>query len=156
MPRVPFVGRLHLYLPPFRQRTSEEFTTPDESPIGCDFTPKVHDVDPGQSSEGGSQAPAYSRELELERLYYKFRVEGEREKAEKLNKSRWTVRWFQDEANTFLSSSVPIWRRNSQEYVALVVSFCFLILESVVRVITVALRTYFFSFFCSRLIPWHI
>ena len=61
MPRVPFVGRLHLYLSPFRQRPSEEFTTPEESPIGCDFTPKSHDVDPGQSSEGGSQAPAYSR-----------------------------------------------------------------------------------------------
>ena len=47
-------------------------------------------------------------EHERERLYYKFRVEGEREKAEKLNRSRWTVRWFQNEANTFLSSSVPV------------------------------------------------
>lgn len=138
------MGRLHLYLPPFRPRTSEEFTTPEESPIGLDFTPRAHDASPRLSCEGCPQTPAYSRELERERLYYKFRVEDEREKAEKLNKSRWTVRWFQDEANTFLSSSVPIWRRNSQEYVALVVSFCFLIFESIIRVITVALRMYFF------------
>lgn len=147
MPRVPFVGRLHLYLPPFRPRPSEEFTTPEESPVCCDFTPKAQDADTGLSNEGRPRTPTYSRELERERLYYKFRVEDEREEAEKLNKSRWTVRWFQDEANTFLSSSVPIWRRNSQEYVALVVSFCFLILESVIRVITVALRVYFLSSF---------
>jgi len=128
------VGRLHLYLPPFRTRTSE---APEENPIGFDFTAQAPTLEAGSSGDG-----AYSRELERERLFYKFREQEERRRAEKQQKSRWTIRWFKDEANAFLSSSVPLWRRNSQEYVALVVSFCFLILESFVRVITIALRMY--------------
>lgn len=139
MPRVPFVGRLHLYLPPFRARTSEGFHTPEENPIGFDFTSQAPTPEAGSSSDGGLVTHTYSRELERERLFYKFKEE-ERDRAEKQQKSRWTIRWFKDEANTFLSSSVPLWRRNSQEYVALVVSFCFLILESFIRVITIALR----------------
>ncbi|KAF8423312.1 Alpha/Beta hydrolase protein [Tirmania nivea] len=141
MPRVPFVGRLHLYLPPFRARTSEEFHTPEENTIGFDFTAHAPTLEAGSSSDGSSIVThTYSRELERERLFYKFKEEEEKRRAEKQRKSRWTIRWFKDEANAFLSSSVPLWRRNSQEYVALVVSFCFLILESFIRVITIALR----------------
>ena len=134
------MGRLHLYLPPFRARTPEEFHTPEENPIGFDFTAQVPTAETGSSSDGGQVAHTYSRELERERLFYKFKEEEERKRAEKQQKSRWTIRWFKDEANAFISSSVPLWRRNSQEYVALIVSFCFLILESFIRVITIALR----------------
>jgi len=140
MPRVPFVGRLHLYLPPFRARTSEEFHTPEENLIGFDFTAQASTPEAGSSNDGGPVAHTCSRELERERLFYMFKEEEDRKRAEKQQKSRWTIRWFKDEANAFLWSSVPLWRRNSQEYVALVVSFCFLILESFIRVITIALR----------------
>lgn len=147
MPRVPFVGRLHLYLPPFRPRTSEEFHTPEENPIGFDFIAQAHIPDPGSSSDGVPIARTRSRDLARERLYYKFKEEEARERARKQRKPRWTVKWFKDEANAFLSSSIPLWRRNSQEYVALVVSFWFLIFESLIRVITVALRA------CETLYP---
>ena len=129
MPRVPFVGRLYLYLPPFRPRTSEDFHTPEEIPDDFVFTTA------GSSSKGGLPR-AYDKDAERERLYYKIKAAEEREKAKKPQKRK----WFKDEANAFLTSSLPYWRRNSQEYVALVVSFCFLIVESVLRVITLALR----------------
>ena len=135
MPRVPFVGRLYLYLPPFRPRTSEDFHTPEEIPDDFAFTTEPLISDAGSSSEGGLPR-AYDKDAERERLYYKIKAAEEREKAKKPQKRE----WFKDEANAFLSSSLPFWRRNSQEYVALVVSFCFLIVESFLRVITLALR----------------
>ncbi|KAF8448241.1 Alpha/Beta hydrolase protein [Kalaharituber pfeilii] len=137
MPRVPVVGRLHLYLPPFRPRTPEDFHTPGESPAG--FVLDASDAP--SSSESAPYDPVNfivnARAAERERLYYKFKREEEREQAQKQKKRR----WFKDEANAFLSSTLPFWRRNSQEYVALVVSFCFLIVESIIRVITLALPT---------------
>ena len=164
MPRVPFVGRLHLYLPPFRPRASESLPPqhPEEKPkkhIRFDLSLEASDSGGGSSegvvegergvraavasgsdsrgaAAGGIATTATSKHVERERLYYKFKEEEEKESQRKKKISK----WFKDEANAFLSSSLPFWRRNSQEYVALIVSFCFLIVESVIRIITLALR----------------
>ncbi|KAI5789655.1 lysosomal acid lipase/cholesteryl ester hydrolase [Peziza echinospora] len=145
MPRVPFVGRLHLYLPPFRPRTSTpEFHTPEDDFREFEFPAQSLALDGATVEVGGTcqsntgYVPYSARAaaaLDRERLYYKFREEEEQERLKQKKKQK----WFKDEANAFFSSSLPFWARNSQEYVALVVSFCFLVIESFLRVITLAL-----------------
>lgn len=130
--RMAQVGRLHLYLPPFRNRVSEDAPTAEED-IQLEWS---GGSDEGGSSSGDNGSVERSREVKVNGYYYRHKAAQERERQRKLKRKI----WFKEEANTFLSSSLPFWRRNSQEYIALVVSFLFLIAESLVRIITLALR----------------
>jgi outer membrane biosynthesis protein TonB len=124
MARVPFVGRLHLYLPQFPTKSLSYFSS---SGTSTSLTPPPT---PPSSSEP---------EQELEEVEPMEDIPEEEEEEEKQAKADDQPQPEEKEEETTANNRL-VTERNSQEYVALVLSWLFLVIESLLRAITTYLR----------------
>lgn len=128
MARVPFVGRLHLYLPLPTKSFPYFSSAPASKPLGAavlDGTAPTPPLTP----------PVSEPEKELGEYEEVAPVAGVAPGPSKKPAS--------DTDGELMANDGPFMETSSQEYLALAFSFLFLVIESFLRIITIALREFF-------------
>ncbi|KAI5856439.1 Alpha/Beta hydrolase protein [Tricharina praecox] len=209
MARVPFVGRLHLYLPhptksfPYFNYSSStsssaattasavdtSLTPPPTPPSSCESEQDLEEVEPmehiAEETEEEEESKVEEEEEVLvveevevpvfeevevlvvgeekveeeEEVEEEVEVEVEQAQPEQVaavmeedasttSSTLWKRKTSTEESST--ANNGPVMTRNSLEYVALVFSFLFLVIESFLRVITLALPAPLINFFYGR------
>jgi hypothetical protein len=143
MARVPFVGRLHLYLPQFPSKpfpyfsassipssNALEHTPPPTPPVSepeiSIFKAKEEEVEPTILEEANETDETLSENFSTCSSRLRRRTNVDVNDQEELT-----------------ANDGPLWGNGSQEYIALGLSFLFLVFERILRIITIALREFF-------------
>jgi len=154
MARVPFVGRLHPYLPHFPSKSFSYFHYSSLTSKSPEATASSDDVPtppltPAASEPGKELQEIEPREYEEEEILEEEILEDISACSSSLWKRKSSDAYTEEDS---VANVRPFMEKNSQEYLALAFSFLFLVFEGILRVITIALRE--FSPFSLFLALW--
>ncbi|KAF8248100.1 alpha/beta-hydrolase [Wilcoxina mikolae CBS 423.85] len=148
MARVPFVGRLHLYLPQFPTKSFPYFHYPSSISKSLEATALGDDVPTLPPTP-----PASEPEKELQEIEPR-EYEEEDPSIEDISTCSSSL-WRRKRSDAYIEEDStanvkPFMEKNSQEYLALAFSFLFLVIEGILRVITIALPAPVINFFYQK------